>query len=212
MAKAKSAKARTWQDSKGVFCLETHTWGNPKDRTSVEPVLRLLERMSRYKVQYIRHSIASKGDFDYCLDQFCGKGFHNYPILNLSFHGQGGEYPAIQLGDKSLIPLDEIEECIDGRCDNRVIYFGSCGVMDTHGKRLKRFVKNTRALAVCGYREEVDWLQSAAFELLVLGHLQKCTFNLKSIVPAFGYLKDTAPGLHRALGFRFVTRDPKTPT
>jgi len=83
--------------------------------------------------------------------------------------------------------------------------------MDTHGKRLKRFVNNTKALAVCGYREEVDWLQSAAFELLVLGYLQECTFNLKSIVPTFGYLKGAAPGLHKTVGFRFVTRDPKTP-
>lgn len=41
MAKAKS-------DRLGIFCLEGDWWG-VKDRTSVEPILRLLETMRPYR-------------------------------------------------------------------------------------------------------------------------------------------------------------------
>ena len=46
MAKKKDQK-------KGVFCLEGPWWG-VKDRTSMEPVLRLLEKLKNYKVPYLR--------------------------------------------------------------------------------------------------------------------------------------------------------------
>jgi hypothetical protein len=35
-----------------------------------------------------------------------------------------------------------------------------------------RFLKVTGALAVLGYRSSIDWVESAAFELLVLAQLQ----------------------------------------
>lgn len=46
MAKKKSQR-------KGIFCLEGHWWG-VKDKTSIEPVLRLLETLSGFNASY-RH-------------------------------------------------------------------------------------------------------------------------------------------------------------
>lgn len=52
-----------------------------------------------------------------------------------------------------------------------MIYFGSCLTLVTDEARLKRFVKRTGASVVVGYREEIDWLESASFELLLLDRL-----------------------------------------
>ena len=92
------------------------------------------------------------------------------------------------------------------RSRGRVVYFGACGVMATHGNRLNRFVKSTGAVAVAGYREEVDWLESAAFDMLALGRLQNAAFTKSSISKFDRELKETAPGLYRRLGFRLVTK------
>ncbi|MXY24980.1 MAG: hypothetical protein F4Y45_10720, partial [Acidobacteria bacterium] len=42
---------------------------------------------------------------------------------------------------------------------------------------MNRFVRRTGACAVFGFRTDVDWLPSAAFELLVLGYLQEVSFT-----------------------------------
>ena len=79
--------------------------------------------------------------------------------------------------------------------------------MDSHGNRLNRFVRNTGAVGVCGYREDVDWLESAAFETLALGLLQGAAFTKSSIKKFNRELKNLAPGLYDRLGFRLI---PKT--
>ena len=93
-----------------------------------------------------------------------------------------------------------------GRCRGRVVYFGACGVMATHGNRLNRFVKSTGAVAVAGYREEIDWLESTALDMLALGRLQDTAFTKSSINKFNRELKETAPGLYSRLGFRLVTK------
>ncbi len=101
--------------------------------------------------------------------------------------------------------LDRIRLAINGRCNERVIYFGSCGTMSVHGKRLKSFCKSTEALAVCGFKEEIDWLQGAAFELLILGTLQSVPFTKEGMEEFDQRLKAQSPGLYRNLGFRLET-------
>lgn len=56
-------------------------------------------------------------------------------------------------------------------CKGKAVYFGSCLTLKTDPKRLQVFAKQTGARAVVGYRKEVDWLQSAAFDVLLLDRL-----------------------------------------
>ena len=86
-----------------------------------------------------------------------------------------------------------------------MIHFGSCAVMSAHGNRWNGFLKNTGATAVCGYREDVDWLEAAAFEVLMLGNLfQQTEFTKKAIIKFDRELHDLAPGLYKRLDFRLV--------
>ena len=193
--------------SKGVFCLETDQWYGQKDRASVEPALRLLERYQR--VPYQHRDVATVEEFRFFLDKYFHAGYKTHPILYLGFHGRGpedGKDAFVEIGDQTQVSLETLEEWIDSRCHGCVIHFGSCGVMDAHGKRLNTFIRNTRALAILGYREHADWLESAAFEVLLLGRLQSAAFMKSSIEKFDRELKQMAPGLYDRLGFRMVVK------
>lgn len=187
--------------------METDTWFRQKDSHTVEPVLQLIEKVSG--ARYERHDVATQSEFEYCLNKYLAPGYKNFPILYLGFHGwctdENEDDAYVSLNDGSNVTLDHLEDWIDGRCKNRLIYFGSCGVMQTHGKRLSRFVRNTGAVAVVGYREEIDWLESATFDMLALGQLQKTAIRKDSISRFARELKSTAPKFHEHLGFRVWT-------
>ncbi len=199
--------ARRVKQSKGVFCLETDQWYGQKDKASVEPALRLIERYSKTPFQH--RDVATKEEFKFFLNKYLAPGYDNHPILYLGFHGRCAEDDAdacVEIGDGTEVTLQDLEDWIDGRCGGRLIYFGACGVMDTHGNRLNRFVRNTGAVAVAGYRGEPDWLESAALDMLALGHLQYAAFKKPSINKFNRELKETAPGLYSRLGFRLVLK------
>ena len=149
--------AKKKHQKKGVFCLEGPWWG-VKDRTSIEPVLRLLETHTDYRVPYLHFDVGTREEFDFYLKKWAGASFREtHPILYLAFHGDEGEI-SVGEGRSTSLTLDDLAERLEGRCKGRVIHFGSCGTAAAHGRELKKFLARTEALAVCGYREEVDWL------------------------------------------------------
>ncbi len=199
--------ARGKAQQKGVFCLETDQWYRQKDRSSIEPALELVERCSG--TRYEHRDVATEAEFEFFLDRYFRRGYKNFPILYLGFHGwcaEDGNDAFLQIGDRTKVPLERIEQWIDGRCQGRLVYFGACGVMKTNGNRLNRFVRNTRAVAIAGYREEVDWLESAALDTLALGRLQDAAFTKSSIGKYSRELAETASGLCKRLGFRVVLK------
>lgn len=197
--------AKTKNQSKGIFCLEGHWWG-VKDRTTVEPVLRLLETVGGYRASYRRCDVATREEFDFYLKKWCGVSFDNFPILYLAFHGDEGEIHVGE-GRASALSLEDLAAHLDGSCKGRVVHLGSCGTVGAHGRRLNKFLARTRALAVCGYTKEVDWVESAAFDLLVLGRLQDASFRRTDSMRKFDEeLKKTASGLYKRLGFRMAYR------
>ena len=198
MAKKKDQK-------KGVFCLEEPAWfGNIKDKTSIEPVLRLLENSSGYRVPCLHFDVATREEFDFYVKKWSGKSIgETHPILYLGFHGERDEI-YVGEGRDNHVSLDDLAECLDDKCKGRIIHFGSCATVDVHGHRLNAFLRRTGALAVCGYRKDVEWVESAAFDLLLLGGLQWESFRRTDSMKNFAdkLIRDGAPGLSRKLGFR----------
>lgn len=192
---------RKKDQKKGVFCLEADWWG-VKDKTSVEHILRLLESIGGYTVPYVHHDVGTREEFNFYIDKW-KQSFTSYPILYLGFHGDSRGI-TVGEGRNNLLSLSDLAERLEGSCRGRVVHFGSCGTLDVHGHTLNTFLERTGALAVCGYKEEVDWIASAALDLLVLGGLQDVSFRRTSSMKKFAeeLRKDTAPGLARNLGFR----------
>ena len=200
---------RRSDQKKGIFCLETDRWYGTKDRSSVEPILSLLERLKDHEVPYLHKGLATHEELEHSLDRYLQPTFKTHPILYLAFHGypaSKGQQSGLWLGEEEL-PLEELADLMAGRCGNRVVYFGACWTMETDGRRLNTFLQKTRAKAVCGYKEEVDWVESTAFDLLFLGKIQRATLRRRDSLERFDQsLRETAPRLYRDLGFRMVVR------
>lgn len=192
--------AKKKNDRKGIFCLEGDWWG-VKDRTSVEPTLRLLETMGGYKAPYFHHDVGTQEEFHFYLKKWTGRQFDDYPILYLAFHGEPGGI-VVGEGRSNTLTLDHLAERLEGACKGRVIHFGSCSSLDVNGHQLNSFVRRTGACALFGFRTDVDWLPSAAFELLVLGYLQEVSFTKAGMRSLQRRVKREAPGLARTLEFR----------
>ena len=90
--------------------------------------------------------------------RFCTSAFHGEADGLFVGEGRGNRLNLNQLGER-----------LDGKCRGRIIHFGSCATVDVPDHALDAFLRRTGALAVFGYMADVEWLESAAFDLLVLG-------------------------------------------
>lgn len=87
-----------------------------------------------------------------------------------------------------------------------MILFGSCETIRAVPWQRRKFLDATQALAICGYQREVDWMLSAAMDLIVLDAMQEFTFTLQGISAMAQRIRQRSRGLGRALGFRIYTR------
>ena len=187
----------------GIFCLETDWWG-VKDRTTVEPVLALLER--RLRVPYIRRTIGTREEFQHYVRKWTQQGLAPFPILYLAFHGEPGIlYVGEKRGAGKELSIQTLGEMLAGKCKRQIIHFGACETVGVHGNTLNAFLAETQALAVMGYREAVDWVESAAFDLLLLGSLQDVTMTKQGVGKLRRLMKERAATLSKRLGFVIKT-------
>ncbi len=96
--------------------------------------------------------------------------------------------------------LDDLAEWIGGRAQGRIIHFGACSVMRLGKVRLEDFRTMTGARAITGYRKDILWDESPAFELLMLSAL--CRFQ--KLGNAENYLRRTFGGLCDRLGLEII--------
>lgn len=97
-------------------------------------------------------------------------------------------------------------EELAGKCDKKIIYFGSCSTVGVDERRLQNFLQKTRALAVCGYREDIEMVRSAAFELLLFNILLGNALTINGVRAMRRRILTEERHLVRELGFRMVVR------
>ena len=167
---------------RGVFCLET-VWYDSEDQTSIRPMLEML-RDCYLGVPFIHRNAVTLDAFKCHVAEWLSLDGTEFPILYLGYHGEpnvlqlrtpraeGGQY-GDDLKDTQL-NLPEIADILDGLggCENRIIHFASCSTLDVSDRDLETFVANIGASAVSGYDGEIDWVESAVFELQYLKSLQ----------------------------------------
>ena len=119
--------------------------------------------------------------------------YDSYNIGYFAFHGKAEN---ICIGQKHL-SLDELGELLKGSCTGKTLYFGSCSTLGIWPSKVRIFQKITKARCVCGYTLDIDWLQSAAFELLLFDALT----NFKRMDAVERYLNQFK-SLKTQLGFK----------
>lgn len=188
--------------NRGIFCLEGEWEGLLTDRTSVEPPLRMLENMKGCS-KVVHRDVATRDEFDYYLSKWLQKRYADFGLAYLAFHGDRGE---INLG-RDVVTLDDIAETIEGRAVGRILYFGSCATLAVEDDVLEDFCRRTGARAVVGYTNYVDWLQSAAFDLILIPEL----LNSRYLKPIFPRLSKDYHYFVHTLGLRLATSSWSTP-
>lgn len=188
--------------TKGVFCLEGFWYGDHRDPTSVYPVLDLVRRFQQ--MPFIHHRCATFEEFRFSLIKWRNKSFHRrYPLLYLGFHGHPG---TLQIDGEEL-DLDELADILEDKCSGVVIYFGSCATLKVDRRKLQAFMEKTKTVAVMGYKQEVDWLTSASFDIRLLSYLLKHPFDSKGVQTIYEELKRDCKSYIRELDFCMVPNE-----
>jgi hypothetical protein len=160
---------------KRIFCLEGLWEQDLTKKSTILPILDLLYLNDN--IEFIYRDCATKEETEFYLQKWTQEKYAYFPILFLAFHGEEG---TIHIG-KTNYPVDRLSEILSGKCANAIIFFASCMTLKMDKRKLKKILVKTGALAICGYRSDVDWMKSAAFELLVLNEMQRNSLTVQGV-------------------------------
>lgn len=190
---------------RGIFAIEGEWRSDLRSGLSFRPLLEIIRSLQRSP--FVHRDAATREELFYYLRKWTQKRYARYSILYLGFHGNE---ESIQIGDarerNCEVRLDELTEELAGKCDRKIIYFGSCSTVGVDERRLQSFLQNTRALAVCGYREDIEMVRSAAFELLLFNTLLGNALTINGVRAMRRRILVEERHLVRELGFRMVVR------
>jgi len=157
--------ADTRQDHrKNIACLESLWNSDIENRLSVVPILDLVCRINRIRYTYL--TCNTREELAYNLGKL--KQGRGYGILYLSLHGKPGEI----ILDGGRTDLEALAGMMGTGFAGWAVHFGSCATIDVPPSRLRRFISTTRVAMVLGYRTNVNWIASAALDLLLFDWFQ----------------------------------------
>ena len=184
---------------KHIFCIEGDWHANLNQTATVRPVLELLEINAG--VRFIYRDCSTIEEMEFLIDKWRQKGYAPYKILYLAFHGCER---TILIDRRHRMTLEELGERLGQKCHGRLIYFGACSVLAVPKRAIKKFLKVSGAKAVCGYTTDVDWMKSAALDLIAIDELQKFSMTHRGLAAAEKSINKSTRVLSGKLGFRMV--------
>lgn len=150
---------------KKIACIESLWDGDIENRLSVVPLLELSERVNGVGWAYL--TCNTEEELEYNLSKLRHR--RGYGILYLSCHGRPGEL----VFDKDAVEIEKLAQFMGDGFANWVVHFGSCATLNVETARISRFIAATGVSMVVGYRKDVDWIDSAAIDLILFDRLQE---------------------------------------
>jgi hypothetical protein len=92
---------------KRVFCIEGNWEEKLSQIATVKPVLELLRINA--DVKYIYRDCSTRAEMEYLIEKWQQKGYAEYQILYLAFHGRPGE---LIIDGRTTVSLEELGEII----------------------------------------------------------------------------------------------------
>jgi hypothetical protein len=178
----------------GIFCVEG-PWGKLTDKSSVRPLLEILDGQNL--MPFIHRDAANVEELEHYLNTWTQKQFANFDLGYLAFHGDRG---LAEIGRKRYT-LERLGEFLAGRLAGRT-HFGACAILDVDRDEAREFLALTKARAICGYTNDVDWIESAAFDL----NLFQNVVGRPRIDTGFNRLRRDHAGACDHLGLRAMWR------
>lgn len=178
----------------GIFALEGDWSEDMRAGGSMRPVFEMLSGQDA--VEVVHRDVGTTAELQYYASKWNEKRYSHFFLAYLAFHGNPGK---LWVGDDH-ISMEQLADLLGDACRGRVVHFGACSTVRVPAARLAEFKKETGAAAVSGYQRDVDWLESCAFEILLLGALA----HYPTSRGAFGYVGRTLPDLAKRLGWHHV--------
>ena len=142
--------------------------------------------------EFVHRDVGTEDELYHYLGKWAQRGYGSYEVLYFAFHGVRG---GIRVG-RGTVPLADLAEKLQGKAAGRLVYFGCCSVMRDR-RAVAEFQQQTGARAICGYTKDVDWIESAAFDLLLLSSL----VSGRRIDARINHVRTRYPDLASTLGF-----------
>jgi len=155
------------QYKKHVFCLEGNWVSDLRDKSTIQAALDFLN--VNCDIKHIRKNAVTKDSVKYYLKKWKQKKYKDYSICYFAYHGKPGY---IEVGNETMT-LEELADVLENSCENKIIHFGSCLTLAVSNARLKKFLEKTKALCICGFKEEIGFLTSSVFDMILIEKFQK---------------------------------------
>jgi len=155
---------RAKEYTKHVACLESFWTYDVENRLSVSPILELLGKTNGTRSVILTCNTINELKFNLGIV----KRMKGYRILCFAFHGYPG---GVRLPDLE-IDMETLASFMGKKFRNWIVFFDSCETMKVGKERILDFMSATEVNMVIGYKKEVNWLESAALDLLILNWLQ----------------------------------------
>ena len=148
----------------GIFCIEGEWEKKLTDQSSIQPLVQFLAN-GEGLLPPIYRRVATKESLNHFVSQW--REYKNYSIGYLSFHGKEG---SICLGKEDM-KLSELGDLLKGACKNKHLILSSCETLAVKSSELAEFRRITGARSVSGYRKCPDWIESSAFDVILMTNL-----------------------------------------
>lgn len=147
-----------------ILCFESAWSDDPDDEQTVSNLLQDL-----YNSDGIDYEV------EYCvtkrqLQNRVKSSSKKCDVVYFATHGKPGK---LIIGGKDNVDLLTLSEWMDGKFAGKVIYLSACSILDLDDKTLRAIVNRTGAKYICGYSNDVDWMEGRALDTLVLQKIKQ---------------------------------------
>ena len=149
----------------GIFAVESDWFDPLDDKSSVRGVVELLAGVRG--VKHVHKVAGNREILLRYLDQWAGHRYRGYDTGYLAFHGNPGSLWA----GEDEVTFDELAEVLAGRCDDRRLHLSGCNIGSVDVERLRDLRRVTGAQVITAYTTEVEWIEGAALDLVLLDWL-----------------------------------------
>jgi hypothetical protein len=147
-------------------------------------------------VEYVHLTCSTTQELRFALRQ--GRRYPSFGLLYLALHGNHG---GIELLDGSHLSLEELGGLMSDRFETWGVHLGTCRSVGDE-PAVREMLDLTGAAVVTGYTRNVDWIDSAVMDLLLLDWAQEYSRT----GPLLRKLSATYPDLIADTGFTATER------
>jgi len=166
-----------------------------RDVRSVDPVLAALQASRR-----AHHAKRHINDADDLIQGFKRWGQRQHNGFNIGYIALHGSPSTVHVGRKAVDLYELGEKLPRATLAKKALHFGSCSVLDLNRREQQALRKALGVKVVTGFTNDVEWIESLAFELLLFDALTWYAYPSA----AENYIKKTHSAFAKRVGFVMI--------